>query len=58
MGDGWWLSIDLVPFGLLFLIMMYSIIIALRSSRTFERAEQLSTELKHWNDRLEERFAE
>ncbi|MBW5446553.1 hypothetical protein GE107_10830 [Cohnella sp. CFH 77786] len=56
--NGWWRSTDLVPFGLLFLIIMNSFIIALRSSRTFERAEQMSVELKEWNDRLEERIAE
>ncbi|WP_164472697.1 sensor histidine kinase [Cohnella candidum] len=56
--NGWWRSVDLVPFGLLFLIIMNSFIIAMRSSRTFERAEQMSAELKEWNDRLEERIAE
>ncbi|MFC5699973.1 sensor histidine kinase [Cohnella faecalis] len=56
--NGWWRSLDLVPFGLLFLIVMNAFIISIRSSRTFERAEHLSAELKEWNDRLEGRIAE
>jgi signal transduction histidine kinase len=56
--NGWWLSIDLVPFGLLFLIVMNSFIMALRASRTFMKAEQLSAELKQWNNRLEEKIEE
>ncbi|WP_169306556.1 ATP-binding protein [Cohnella pontilimi] len=56
--NGWWLSFDLVPFGLLFLIIMNSFIMALRASRTFEKAEQLSAELKQWNVRLEEKIEE
>ncbi len=56
--NGWWHSVDLVPFGLLFLIMMNAYILAQRYSQTYERAEQLSTELKQWNNRLEERIME
>jgi signal transduction histidine kinase len=55
--NGWWQSVDLVPFGLLFLVIMNSFILALRSARTFDRAEQLTGELKQWNDKLEERIA-
>jgi signal transduction histidine kinase len=56
--NGWWRSIDLVPFGLLFLIVMNSFIISLRFSLTYERAEQMSVELIEWNSSLEERIAE
>lgn len=55
--NGWWRSIDLVPFGLLFLVAMNAYLLARRSVRTFERAEQLSAELKQWNERLEERIS-
>ncbi|MBB6669073.1 sensor histidine kinase [Cohnella nanjingensis] len=54
--NGWWRSPDMVSFGLLFLITMNSFMISLRFSRTFVRAEQLSTELKEWNNLLEERI--
>jgi len=56
--NGWWHSVDLVPFGLLFLIMMNAYILAQRYSQTYERAEQLSGELKQWNNLLEERILE
>jgi len=56
--NGWWHSIDLVPFGLLFLIAMNSFIISLRFSLTYDRAEQMSTQLIEWNSSLEERIAE
>ncbi|WP_276351494.1 sensor histidine kinase [Cohnella caldifontis] len=56
--NGWSRSVDLVPFGLLFLIVMNSFILSLRSARTFARAEQMSAELKEWNERLEEKIAE
>ncbi|XID94389.1 sensor histidine kinase [Paenibacillaceae bacterium WGS1546] len=56
--NGWWRSIDLLPFGLLFLIAMNSFIISLRFSRTYERAEELSAQLKEWNNSLEDRIAE
>ncbi|BBI33280.1 histidine kinase [Cohnella abietis] len=56
--NGWWLSIDLVPFGLLFLIVMNSFIISLRFSLTYEKAEQMSAELTEWNNSLEVRIAE
>ncbi|MEK0314041.1 sensor histidine kinase [Cohnella sp. 56] len=56
--NGWWLSFDLVPFGLLFLIVMNSFIISLRFSRTFVKAEKLSAELRRWNGQLEARIAE
>ncbi|RKP56982.1 hypothetical protein D7Z26_03060 [Cohnella endophytica] len=56
--NGWWRSIDLVPFGLLFLIVMNSFIISLRFSMTYERAERMSTELIGWNSSLEEKIAE
>lgn len=51
-------SIDLVPIGLLFLIIMNSFIISLRFSQTYERAEQLSAELIDWNSSLEQKIAE
>ncbi|MCD9021078.1 sensor histidine kinase [Cohnella silvisoli] len=56
--NGWWRSTDLVPFGLLFLIVMNSFIISLRFSLTYERAELMSAELTEWNNSLEERIAE
>lgn len=56
--NGWWHSPDLVPFGMLFLIVMNSFIISLRFSRTFVKAEKLSAELRKWNSQLEERIAE
>ncbi|WP_167746972.1 sensor histidine kinase [Cohnella luojiensis] len=56
--NGWWRSIDLVPFGLLFLIVMNSFIISLRFSLTYEKAERMSAELIEWNNSLEERIAE
>lgn len=56
--NGWLRSFDLVAFGLLFLVMMNSFGISLRLSRTYERAEQMSVELREWNNRLEERIAE
>lgn len=56
--NGWWRSPDLVPFGLLFLIVMNSFIISLRFSRTFVKAEQLSAELRRWNGQLEAHIAE
>lgn len=56
--NGWWRSIDLVPFGLLFLIVMNSFIISLRFSLTYERAEKMSVELIEWNNSLEIRIVE
>lgn len=56
--NGWWSSIDLVPFGLLFLIVMNSFIISLRFSLTYERAEQMSAELVEWNSSLEEKITD
>ncbi|CAI6081160.1 Sensor histidine kinase RcsC [Cohnella sp. JJ-181] len=56
--NGWLHSFDLVPLGLLFLIVMNSFIISLRFSRTFAKAEKLSAELRKWNGQLEERIAE
>lgn len=56
--NGWWLSIDLVPFGLLFLIVMNSFIISLRFSLTYERAELMSAELVEWNSSLEEKITD
>ncbi len=56
--NGWSRSIDLVPFGLLFLIIMNSFIISLRFSLTYERAEQMSSQLLEWNSSLEERIEE
>lgn len=56
--NGIWHSIDLVPFGLLFLILMNAYILARRYSQTYERAERLSGELKQWNYTLEERILE
>jgi signal transduction histidine kinase len=54
--NGWWQSIDLLPFGLLFLIVMNSFIISLRFSLTYERAEQMSIELTEWNNSLEQKI--
>lgn len=54
--NGWRRSVDLVPFGLLFLILMNSFIISQRAWKTYARAEQMSAELKEWNDRLEGRI--
>jgi len=51
-------TIDLVPFGLLFLILMNSFIISFRFSQTYERVEQMSEELKDWNNSLELKIAE
>ncbi len=51
-------TIDLVPFGLLFLILMNSFIISFRFSQTYERVEQMSEQLKDWNNSLELRIAE
>lgn len=56
--NGWWNSVVLVPFGLLFLIVMNSFIISLRTSLTYDRAEKMSAELIEWNNSLEERIAE
>ncbi|WP_373233285.1 sensor histidine kinase, partial [Cohnella sp.] len=56
--NGWWNSIDLVPFGLLFLIVMNSFIISLKFSLTYERVEQMSAELVEWNSSLEEKIAD
>lgn len=56
--NGFRQSIDLVPFGLLFLIIMNSFIISFRFSQTYERAEQMSAELKDWNNSLELKIAE
>ncbi|KIL34783.1 hypothetical protein SD71_17250 [Cohnella kolymensis] len=56
--NGWWRSIDMVPFGLLFLVVMNSFIISLRFSRTYERAERMSAELGELNNSLEERIAQ
>lgn len=56
--NGWWSSVDLVPFGLLFLIIMNSFIISLRFSQTYERVEQMSAELMDWNNSLELKIAE
>jgi len=56
--NGWSDSIDLLPFGLLFLIIMNSFIISLRFSLTYERAEQMSAQLIEWNSSLEERIEE
>jgi signal transduction histidine kinase len=55
--NGWWRSIDLVPFGLLFLVVMNSFIISLRFSLTYDRAEKMSVELTEWNNSLETRIA-
>ncbi|MFC5467686.1 sensor histidine kinase [Cohnella suwonensis] len=54
--NGWWRSVDLLPFGLLFLIILNSFIISKRSSSTYERAERMSAELKEWNNSLEEKI--
>lgn len=56
--NGFRQSIDLVPFGLLFLILMNSFIISFRFSQTYERVEQMSEELKDWNNSLELKIAE
>jgi signal transduction histidine kinase len=56
--NGWWRSIDLVPFGLLFLVVMNSFIISQRFSLTYERAERVSAELTELNNSLEERIAQ
>lgn len=56
--NGWRQSIDLVPFGLLFLIVMNSFIISLKFSLTYDRAEKMSVELTEWNNSLETRIAE
>lgn len=56
--NGWWDSVDLVPLGLLFLIVMNSFIISLRFSQTYERAELLSSELTELNSSLEKRISE
>lgn len=56
--NGWFTSVDLVPFGLLFLIVMNSFIISLRFSVTYEKAENMSAELIELNNTLEERIAE
>lgn len=56
--NGWWRAPDMVPFGLLFLVIMNSFLISLRFSRTFAKAEKLSAELRRWNGQLEERIAE
>ncbi|MDG0813032.1 sensor histidine kinase [Cohnella rhizosphaerae] len=56
--NGWWRAPDMVPFGLLFLVVMNAFLISLRFSRTFAKAEKLSAELRKWNDQLEERIAE
>ncbi|TVY02335.1 sensor histidine kinase [Cohnella terricola] len=56
--NGWSRSIDLVPFGQLFLIVMNSFIISLRFSLTHEKAERMSAQLIEWNSSLEERIEE
>jgi len=56
--NGWARSIDLVPFGQLFLIVMNSFIISLRFSLTHEKAERMSAQLIEWNNSLEERIEE
>ncbi|MFD2332047.1 ATP-binding protein [Cohnella sp. GCM10020058] len=56
--NGWWHAPDMVPFGLLFLVVMNSFLISLRFSRTFAKAEQLSAELRRWNGQLEARIEE
>ncbi len=56
--NGWSRSIDLLPFGLLFLIVMNSFIISRRFSLTYDRAEQLSAQLIEWNSSLENRIEE
>ncbi|MFC3801304.1 ATP-binding protein [Cohnella sp. GCM10012308] len=56
--NGWWRAPDMVPFGLLFLVVMNSFLISLRFSRTFAKAEQLSAELRRWNGQLEARIEE
>ncbi|QMV44499.1 sensor histidine kinase [Cohnella cholangitidis] len=56
--NGWWRSVDLLPFGLLFLILMNSFIISLRFSLTYDRAERMSLELTEWNNSLEQRIAD
>ncbi|WP_027084859.1 sensor histidine kinase [Cohnella panacarvi] len=56
--NGFRQSIDLVPFGLLFLILMNSFIISFRFSQTYERVEQMSEELKDWNNSLELKITE
>lgn len=56
--NGWWRSVDLLPFGLLFLIVMNSFIISLRFSLTYDRAERMSLELTEWNNSLEQRIAD
>ncbi|MFC5403733.1 sensor histidine kinase [Cohnella soli] len=54
--SGWWRSVDLLPFGLLFLIILNSFIMSKRSSSTFEEAERMSRQLKEWNNSLEEKI--
>ncbi|SFB17108.1 His Kinase A (phospho-acceptor) domain-containing protein [Cohnella sp. OV330] len=56
--NGWWRAPDMVPLGLLFLVVMNSFLISLRFSRTFAKAEKLSAELRRWNGQLEQRIAE
>ncbi|WP_158630039.1 cell wall metabolism sensor histidine kinase WalK [Cohnella sp. AR92] len=55
--NGWMESVNLVSFGLLFLILMNAFAISLRTSRTHDRAEQMSVELTEWNHYLEDRIA-
>ncbi|WP_378126377.1 sensor histidine kinase [Cohnella boryungensis] len=56
--NGWWHSVDLLPMGLVFLIVMNSFIISMRFSFTYERVEQMSAQLIEWNSSLEERIEE
>lgn len=56
--NGWSRSVDMLPFGLLFLIIMNSFIISLRFSLTYDRAERMSAQLIEWNSSLEERIEE
>ncbi|MFD0670335.1 ATP-binding protein [Cohnella sp. GCM10027633] len=56
--NGWWRTIDLVSFGLLFLIVMNSFIISHRFSQTYGRVETMSAELIDWNNSLERKIAE
>lgn len=56
--NGIWGIRDLVPYGLLFLILMNSFIIFRRFAHTYERAELLTEQFKDWNNTLEKKIEE
>lgn len=54
--SGWHKTIDLVPLGLLFLIVLNSFTLFMRIAQTYDRAERLSGQLTEWNATLEQRI--